>query len=339
MARFDLPPAELESYAPDLPVPDDLAAFWAGTLAEARRHDLAVTRVPYPNKLALIDTDDLTFAGFGGTQVRAWLHRPAGASGPLPAVIQYQGYSGGRGFPHRSTIWAQAGYAHLVLDTRGQGWGTDAGGASGTVDWAPAAGANHAPGFLTAGLTDPADYYYRRVYTDALRLVEVAQTLPEVDPSRIAVTGASQGGGITIAAAALAALSGIELAAVAPDVPFLCHFRRAVEIVDTPPYAELTQYLAGWRDRSEQAYATLAYFDGAVLGRLASAPALFSVALMDPICPPSTVYAAYHAYGSAAAPPVTGKEIRVYPHNQHEGGGPYQIDAQLDWLADRFRRG
>lgn len=191
---------------------------------------------------------------------------------------------------------------------------------------------------MTSGITDPRQYYYRRVYTDAVRLLDAALTLPEVDDRRILVSGISQGGGITIAAAALAALSGIELAGAAPDVPFLCHFRRAVELTDRPPYAEITQYLAGWRDHAERAYATLSYFDGAVLGRLATAPTLFSVALMDTVCPPSTVFAAFHAYGADAAEPVAAKQIRVYPHNGHEGGGPYQIDAQLDWFEARFAR-
>jgi cephalosporin-C deacetylase len=189
---------------------------------------------------------------------------------------------------------------------------------------------------MTSGITDPRDYYYRRVYTDAVRLLDAARALPEVDPDKIIVAGGSQGGGITVAAAALAALSGIQLVGSAPDVPFLCHFRRAVELTDRLPYGEISQYLAAWRDHADRAYATLAYFDGAVLGRLASAPTLFSVALMDPICPPSTVFAAYHAYGADAPDPVFDKEIRVYGHNGHEGGGPYQIDAQLDWFAARF---
>lgn len=335
---FDLPLSELESYAPELPVPDDLVAFWTDTLTETRAHDLALTREPYENKLALIDTEDVSFAGFGGSTVKAWLHKPAGATGPLPTVVQYHGYSGGRGFPHSATTWAQAGFAHLVMDTRGQGWALGAGGASSTADWSPAAGLNHAPGFMTSGITDPRHYYYRRVYTDAVRLLDVALALPEVDSSKIIVTGGSQGGGITIAAAALAALSGIDLLGAAPDVPFLCHFRRAVELTSSHPYGEITQYLAGFRDHADHAYATLAYFDGAVLGRLATAPTLFSVALMDPICPPSTVFAAYHAYGADAADPVTDKDIRVYPHNGHEGGGPYQVDAQLDWFAERFDR-
>jgi cephalosporin-C deacetylase len=66
------------------------------------------------------------------------------------------------------------------------------------------------------------------------------------------------------------------------------------------------------------------------LGRLATAPALFSVALMDAICPPSTVFAAYNHYGAAT------KEIEVYQYNEHEGGQTYQQLAQLDWFANIF---
>ena len=102
-------------------------------------------------------------------------------------------------------------------------------------------------------------------------------------------------------------------------MPFLCHFRRAVELTDRLPYGEITQYLAAWRDHADQAYATLAYFDGAVLGRLATAPTLFSVALMDAVCPASTVFAAYHAYGADAAEPVSDKEIRVYGAQRARG--------------------
>ncbi len=122
MALTDLTLAELEAYRPDVYEPPDFDAFWTRTLAEAQAFDPGFVEQPVDNKLALIDTYDLTFAGYGGAPVRAWLHVPAGADGPLPAVVQFLGYSGGRGFPFRRTQWAQAGYAHLVMDTRGQGW-------------------------------------------------------------------------------------------------------------------------------------------------------------------------------------------------------------------------
>lgn len=328
MAMFDLPLAELETYAPEVGEPEDFDAFWSATLDEARRSPLAPTLEPVDNRLALVDSYDVTFAGAGGTPVRAWLHVPAGATGPLPTVVQYHGYSGGRGLPHSSTLWAQAGYAHLSMDTRGQGW--NGGGGSSTADASPDAGLNHTPGFMTSGILDPSTYYYRRVYTDAVRMLEVTQDHPLLDAGRVVVTGGSQGGGLALAAAGLAPLAGIELAGCAPDVPFLCHFARAVALTDRHPYREIAQYLAGWRDHADAALRTLSYVDGVNMARRAVAPALFSVALMDLTCPPSTVYAAYNHYRGAD------KRINVYPYNDHEGGEAYQVAAQLDWVAERF---
>jgi len=216
------------------------------------------------------------------------------------------------------------------MDTRGQGY--SAGGGSATADDSAYAGLNHTPGFMTAGISDPETYYYRRVFIDAVRALEAVRTSPFVDPDRIIVTGASQGGGIAIAAAGLAGLAGIELLGCAPDVPFLCHFQRALQITDEDPYGEISRYLKGFRDHVEPALRTLGYFDGVNLGRLATAPALFSVALMDAICPPSTVFAAFNHYGAQDV----AKDIEVYSYNEHEGGQTYQQNAQLDWFAQIF---
>jgi cephalosporin-C deacetylase len=65
-----------------------------------------------------------------------------------------------------------------------------------------------------------------------------------------------------------------------------------------------------------------------VLARRATVPAMFSVAVMDQTCPPSTVFAAYNAY---AGP----KDIVVYEYNDHEGGEAFQRGEQLRWLARR----
>ena len=87
------------------------------------------------------------------------------------------------------------------------------------------------------------------------------------------------------------------IAAVLPDVPFLCHFRQGARIAFEGPYQELVMYLR-WHSRHkvQPTFATLDYFDGVHFAQRATAPALFSVALMDPICPPSTVYAAFNHY-------------------------------------------
>ncbi|WP_346623529.1 acetylxylan esterase [Blastococcus montanus] len=323
MPQTDLPLDELRRYAPDLPAPRDLEAFWSATLGEAAERPLDATSTPVDSGLVTVETHDVSFAGFGGSPVRAWLHLPARGlrgDGPLPGVVQYQGYNGGRGLPHEHVFWASAGFAHLVVDTRGQGSGWTVGDTGDPVGSGAAQ-----PGFLTRGVLDPGDYYYRRVYTDAVRALGVLRGHREVDGDRIAVAGISQGGGIALAVAALDR----GVAAVMPDVPFLCDFPRATRVAPGDPYGEVVRYLKAHRDRVDDVFRTLSYFDAAVLARAASAPALFSVALMDEICPPSTVFAAYNAY---AGP----KEIAVYPFNDHEGGEARQQREQLTWLRGRL---
>ena len=80
------------------------------------------------------------------------------------------------------------------------------------------------------------------------------------------------------------------------------------------------------RDQVETVFRTLSYFDGVNFAARANARALFSVALMDDICPPSTVFAAYNHYRGP-------KDIRVYSYNQHEGGQTFQRLEQLQFLA------
>jgi cephalosporin-C deacetylase len=316
MPHTDLHGSALLEYRSATVPPRDLASFWQRTLTEARDAARPATLERVDTGLALVETWDVSFTGFGGDPVRAWYHRPADTTDDLPIVVRFQGYGGGRGLSHQVHPLALTGYAMLEVDTRGQGSG-----------WAPGdtpdpAGSGPAhPGYLTRGVLDPEQYYYRRVFTDGVRAVDTARALAGVDRDQVVVCGGSQGGGISLAVAALEP----SVAGVMADVPFLSDFRRAVQICNTNPYLELTTYLSVHRDRVDQVFATLSYFDVSVLGRLASAPALMSVALMDELCPPSTVYAAYHAY---AGP----KELRVYPYNNHEGGVAFQEREQLNWL-------
>jgi len=139
-----------------------------------------------------------------------------------------------------------------------------------------------------------------------------------VDAARIAVSGGSQGGGLALAVAGLVP----DLALCMPDVPFLTHFRRAVTLTDSAPYSEIAQYLRIHRTRVDEVMGTLAYFDTLHFAPLATAPAVFSVGLMDAVCPPSTVYAAYNRYAGR-------KEMHVYPFNGHEGGEGTHLQVKL----------
>lgn len=322
MAEFDLSLDKLASYRPEVRCPADLADFWSSTLAGARAVAGTTRTTRVETGMTLIDSYDVTFTGFGGHPIRAWAHVPAGASGPLPAVVEFHGYSGSRGLPWLNHTFATAGYVHLTVDSRGQGWRT----VGATPDPSPDAGLSTEPGVMTKGITDRDTYYYRRLFTDAALAVDAAGSLPWVDAARVAVTGVSQGGGLAIAAAGLHPA----VAAVATDVPFLCHFERALSITDRDPYGEIVRYLARYRDQVESTLEVLSNFDGVNLAAMASAPALFSVGLRDQTCPPSTVYAAYNAWGGAE------KAIAVYRYNDHEGGGEHHLPKKLAFFAEHL---
>ncbi|KTR53601.1 acetylxylan esterase [Curtobacterium oceanosedimentum] len=328
MPLTDLPLDQLRAYRPSVRQPDDLDAFWADTIAGARAAGSGTepVLVPATTPVTALDVQDLTFPGFAGDPVRAWVSRPAGATGDLPAVVEFVGYGGGRGLPGERVSWALAGYVHVVMDTRGQGSGWGSGGD--TPD--PHGSGPNGGGWMASGIASPAEHYYRRVYTDAVRLVDAVRMLPGVDRDRIALTGGSQGGGIAIAAAALVEAHTAPLVAVLPDVAFLSDWEHGTDVAVGGPYLELAQYLAVHRDAVDTVWDTTAYFDGVNLAARITAPALFSVALMDDVVPPRTTFAAYNALASAD------KHIEVYPYNGHEGGGHRHWERQAAFLADRL---
>jgi cephalosporin-C deacetylase len=300
----------------------DFDEFWTRTLAESRAVGDKPTFTSVDTPLAACRVFDVRFPGYAGEPIAGWLLLPSGADGPVPVVVQYLGYGAGRGLPHEWLTWVAAGYACFVMDSRGQGamWGV------GGVTPDPHGSGPAVSGVMTRGIESPETYYYRRLYTDAVRAVDAVREHPMIDPARVSVGGGSQGGGITLAVAGLAD----GLVAAMPDVPFLCHFERAVGMTGRDPYQEVVRYLAVRRETAEQVFATLAYFDGVAFAARASAVALFSVGLLDQICPPSTVFAAYNAYGGP-------KDITVHRFNEHEGGAASQWPAQAAFLADRLR--
>jgi cephalosporin-C deacetylase len=316
----DMPENDLRQYASEQVDPADFDEFWATTLEEARRLDWAPELARVKTGLTTIDVFDLTFAGFNGERIRAWLRVPAGSSGPLPCVVSFVGYSGGRGRAEDNLFWASAGFAHLQMDSRGQGSTTSPGD---TPD-------NHASGpqvagFLTRGIDAKENYYYRRLLTDAARAVDAARSIALIDSDRVVVAGGSQGGGMALAVSALVP----DVTAVIAYVPFLCDFPRAAVATDQFPYKEIGTYLAVHREKVAQVHHTLSYFDGVNFAKRANAPAFFSVALMDTICPPSSIFGAVNNYAGD-------KKLTVWPYNGHEAGGIDDSVLALSWLREQL---
>ncbi len=323
MAFFDLPLDELRHYKPDVREPSDFDDFWVETLRANPSSSEPLEMVRTAEHLTSMEIFDVTTRGYAGQPIKAWYLRPKTAEEALPTVVSYIGYGGGRGLPEEHLAWAAAGFAQLVVDSRGQGGSWGSGGD--TADQGTFVSA--APGSMTRGIEDKNNYYFRRIYTDAANAVETARGLDGVDPDRIITAGGSQAGGLAIAAAALDTLrSRGERAPIGTiaNVPFLGHFERAVGLTDAHPYREIVDYLATRRDMVPTVFETLSYFDGVNMAKRIRGEGLYSVGLMDVVVPPSTVFASYNWFGGHA-------DIEVYPFNGHEGGGSYQGRTEILW--------
>ena len=168
---------ELQRYAPDVAEPADFDEFWRDTLAEAAAAPVLVDVRPEPT--------DLRLRRHLGRHVRRLrrrprprlVHPPGRRREPLPAVVEYLGYGRGRGLPHERLTWPVAGYAHLLMDNRGQGGQYGAAATPPTRTAAPRrALAGHPRHPRPARPTTTA-----ALITDAVRAVDAVRALPGVD--------------------------------------------------------------------------------------------------------------------------------------------------------------
>ena len=140
-----------------------------------------------------------------------------------------------------------------------------------------------------------------------MRALEALAGFEEVDESRLAATGISQGGGITLAVAALSD----RLTLALPDIPFLCDFRSAIEITPLPPYTELSSFLKAHPGLTDQVIRTLSYCDNINLAPNVRCRTVVLNCLWDDICPPSTIFGAYNHIPAE-------KSMEIYPYHKHE---------------------
>lgn len=297
MPSIDMPLAQLREYKPELNRPADFERFWKETIDEAINAPLAVELTPYDLPAKGVSFFRLRFDGYKGGRIAGWYVRPTG-QGKFPALCIYHGYSGRGTRPLDMLGTAMQGIAAMSMDTRGQ---------NGESQDCATYEQGHHSGWMTKGIRNPLQYYYRYVYADAVRALEVLASFNEVDSKRIAITGGSQGGGITLAAAAL---SNRPILAM-PDIPFLCDFRRAVEISPNGPYPEIPSFLKAFPELQSQATKTLSYCDNLNLAPWIKCRTFVSNCLWDDICPPSTIFGVYNQISAE-------KQIEVYPYHKHE---------------------
>lgn len=264
-----------------------------------------------------INVYELTYRGFGGALIRGYYAIPRG-DGPHPGLVLFHGYNWSLdGGIHEVVNWAGHGYAAYMMLCRGQAISED-------NSMSPH---GHFAGWMSKGILDKNTYYYRGVYLDAVRALDVFKQLPGVDGSRVGVTGGSQGGALSLVAAALSDVPVV----CASDYPYLSHFRRAIDVAPEGPYLEINEFFRRNSDPEVErtAMTTLSYFDVMNLAPWITCPTLISVGMVDTITPPSTIFAVYN---HIEAP----KEITVSRYFGHEFT-PAAHMAKLRFLKAHLR--
>jgi cephalosporin-C deacetylase len=304
MPIVDMPLEKLKTYRGINPRPKDFERFWEDALAEMRAVDPKVALAPAEFQTPFAECFDLTFTGVRGARIYAKYLRPRRAPAPHPAVLLFHGYSG------HSEDWTQklgyvaAGFSVAALDCRGQGGRSeDPGATKGTT----------LRGHIIRGLADsPENLLFRSIFLDTAELARIVMGMPEVDPARVGATGGSQGGGLTLACAALEP----RINRAAPAYPFLCDYRRVWEMdLALNAYEELRWFFRSFDPRhesEEEIFTRLGYIDLQNLAKRIRGKVLMAVGLMDTICPPSTQFAAFNKI-------VAPKELAIYPDHAHEG--------------------
>lgn len=318
MPLVDMPLSHLHKYEGRNPRPEDFDEFWDVALREMRALDPQIELRPYPLKSHSAACFDLYFTGVGGARVHAKYLRPVRVVEPHPAVLMFHGYSGSSGDWHDKLSYVSQGYSVAALDCRGQGGESE--------DVGNVRGNTHR-GHIIRGLDDsPEKLLFRSIYLDTAQLASIVMSFPEVDPERIGATGGSQGGGLTLACAALEP----RIKKAAPVFPFLCDYQRIWEMdLATNAYEELKTFFRNFdprHEREEEIFTRLGYIDNQHLAHRIQAEILMPVGLMDTICPPSTQFAAYNKIRSK-------KSLLIYPDFGHEGL-PGAGDKIFDFLAD-----
>ena len=317
MPLFEMPLEQLRTYQGRNPKPADFDAYWDRALKELESTPAEVELTPHANPARFADCYDLWFRGVGGARIHAQYMRPR-AGGPHPAILKFHGYSNHSWDWFDKLAWVAQGFVVAALDVRGQGGlSEDVGGVTGTT----------LRGHIIRGLSGhPDQLLFRQVFLDTVRLARIVMDMPEVDATRVAASGGSQGGGLTLACAALEP----RIWRAAPVFPFLCDYQRVWEMdLARDAYDELTYYFTRFdptHEHEAEIFTRLGYIDVQHLAERIEARVLMWTALMDMICPPSTQFAAYNKISSE-------KEMVLYPDFGHDDL-PGQHDRLFDFLSE-----
>ncbi|MEO6002085.1 MAG: acetylxylan esterase [Opitutus sp.] len=310
--------AATAAFAPEkiLPLqtePDDFDAFWKAQLAQLNQVPMAsqLTYLPEASSDTL-NVYHVSFATANGPEKTAAPARIFGilcepkAPGKYPAILKVPGaharsYSGEKVLADHGAITLEIGIEGIPVNLPKEVYDT--------LD----VGALNSYWFFN--LDDREAYYYRRVFLGCVRANDFLVARPNWDGKNLVVMGASQGGQLAIATAALDR----RVTAVSATHPAFCDVA-----------AELHGRAGGFPhpfrpDASGKPsphatpakIATATYYDTVNFARRLKVPGYYTWGYNDDVCPPTSTYAAYNVI---TAPKTLGVTLELaHSYNQEQG--------------------
>ena len=284
--------------------PEDFDAFWDAVLHQVAAIPLNPEIIPDPLRTSEeVEVFQVFYTSLEHVRIAAWYCRPTRRPERTPAMLLLPGYQADPPIPKE---WARKGYCAPYVAPRGK--------LRSNRQFNPGY-----PNLLTYNIVDRHTYAYRGFYVDAWRGIDFLLSRPEVDPTRIGVTGSSQGGGLTITTAAMRS----EIRAAAAGAPYLCGYLDAIELTHTYPYEEINDFLRLHPESRHAVEETVAYFDGINFADKITCPTIVNIGLQDNVCPPETGYALFNRI------PATVKQLHPYDGHGHDAGR-YKHEAIVD---------
>ena len=284
--------------------PEDFDAFWDAVLHQVAAIPLNPEIIPDPLRTSEeVEVFQVFYTSLEQVRIAAWYCRPTRRAERTPAMLLLPGYQADPPIPKE---WARKGYCALYVAPRGK--------LRSNRQFNPGY-----PNLLTYNIVDRHTYSYRGFYVDAWRGIDFLLSRPEVDPTRIGVTGSSQGGGLTITTAAMRS----EIRAAAAGAPYLCGYLDAIELTHTYPYEEINDFLRLHPESRHAVEETVAYFDGINFADKITCPTIVNIGLQDNVCPPETGYALFNQIRATA------KQLYTYDGHGHDAGR-YKHEAIVD---------
>ncbi len=292
----------------------DFISFWENTLKVLKSTSPSFKMIAKPSldaqnyEVFLIEMKSLENA-----TVRAWYRRPKNRNN-VPIVLQLPSLGGSffdiGSLEDKPKHGVPLDFAVLSLNIRGHG---------NSKEYLDVGEDYHQ--IISHRLESKETYFYRGAIADCIRALDFIATRPEIDPRKIVVEGASQGGALSLFTAAL----DDRVSLCAPDVPFLSDMENLLTLTNWVA-AEVQRYqkkqpsLSSWRVQYN-----LSYFDTKNFAPLIKVPTLMSIGLQDQTCPAQTGFATYNRINAP-------KRLYVYPLAGHEGGGAAHRQKKFQWI-------